>query len=289
MEQGMGASIEVRPVPGAMGAELAGVDLAEGLPEDDVRRIREALLEHHVLFFRDQALDPHHLAVAGRRFGTLERYPLVEPLPGHDEVIPVIKEPDDKANFGGGWHTDLVYRPRPSAATMLYAVEVPARGGDTLFADGVLAYEALSERMRDLLGDLRVVYNVAHVRRHVRHRSNGEDRYSRSMERREAPEVDASSPAHPLVRTHPETGVKGLYFSREHTESFEGMTIKESEALLDWLEVHMTQPVFTTRFHWRPGSLAFWDNRCVSHCALNDYPGERREMHRVTIAGDAPF
>ena len=288
-ESAVAASIEVTRVPGALGAEVTGVELGEDLPEDVVGRIREALLDHRVLFFRGQSLDPSQLAAVGRRFGTLERYPMVESLPGHDDVIPVVKEPEDKANFGGGWHTDLVYRPRPTEATMLYGVEVPSRGGDTLFADGVLAYESLSDRMRGLIADLRVVYNVAHVRRHVHDRSNGEDNYSRSMERRDAPEVAADSPAHPLVRTHPETGVKALYFSREHTENFEGMTIRESEPLLDWLEAHMTQPIFTTRFQWAPGSLAFWDNRCVSHCALNDYPGERREMHRISIAGDAPF
>ena len=280
---------EVKPVPGALGAEVRGVHLGAHLPDEVIDGLRQRWLEHRVLFFRNQDLDPGQLAGFGRRFGPLEHYPFVEPLPDHPEVIPVIKEPDERANFGGGWHTDLVYRPAPSAATMLHAIEVPARGGDTLFADGVLAYEALSERMRALLDGLRVVYAVANVRRHVHDRSDGESNYSRSMPARAAPEAGRDSPAHPVVRTHPETGRRSLYFSREHTERFEGMTIEESRPLLDWLEEHMTQPVFTTRFHWEPGSLAFWDNRCVSHCALNDYAGERRHMHRVTIAGDTPF
>jgi taurine dioxygenase len=280
---------ELNPLPGALGAEIRGVDLGADIADDVIDRLRQRWLEHRVLFFRGQELDPGELAEFGRRFGPLEHYPFVEPLPGHPEVIPVIKEPDERANFGGGWHTDLVYRTEPSAATMLHAVEVPARGGDTLFADGVLAYEALSDRMRELLGGLRVVYHVANVRRHVHDRSDGESNYSRSMIARAAPEEGHASPAHPVVRTHPETGRRSLYFSREHTERFEGMTIAESRPLLDWLEAHMTQPVFTTRFHWEPGSLAFWDNRCVSHYALNDYAGERRHMHRITIAGDAPF
>lgn len=280
---------KVAPVPGALGAEITGVDLAAEVSDEVIDDLRRSWLEHHVLFFRGQVLDPGELAAFGRRFGSLEQYPFVEPLPDHPEVIPVIKEPDERANFGGGWHTDLVYRLEPSAATMLHAVAVPARGGDTLFADGILAYEALSDRMRELLSALRVVYDVANVRRHVHDRSDGESNYSRSMIARAAPEEREMTPSHPVIRTHPETGRQCLYFSREHTERFEGMTIAESRPLLDWLEEHMTQPVFTTRFHWEPGSLAFWDNRCVSHHALNDYAGERRHMHRITISGDAPF
>ena len=281
--------IDLEPLPGALGAEIRGIDLSGDLADDVIDRLRQHWLEHRVLFFRNQDLGPGQLAAFGTRFGRLERYPFVEPLPDHPDVIPVIKEPDERANFGGGWHTDLVYRPAPSAATMLHAIEVPVRGGDTLFADGVLAYEALSERMRELLGGLRVVYDVAHVRRHVHDRSDGESNYSRSMTARSAPAERLATPAHPVVRTHPETNRRALYFSREHTERFEGMTISESRPLLDWLEEHMTQPLFTTRFHWELGSLAFWDNRCVSHCALNDYPGERRHMHRITIAGDTPY
>ena len=285
----MSEPFELNPLAGALGAEIRGVDLGGVIDDEVIDRLRQCWLEHHVLFFRGQELNPGHLADFGRRFGSLEHYPFVEPLPDHPEVIPVIKEPDERANFGGGWHTDLVYRPEPSAATMLHAVEVPARGGDTLFADGLLAYEALSDRMRALLDGLRVVYDVIHVRRHVHDRSDGESNYSRSMTARAASPEGLASPTHPVVRTHPETGRRSLYFSREHTERFEGMTIAESRPMLDWLEAHMTQPLFTTRFHWEPGSLAFWDNRCVSHCALNDYAGERRHMHRITIAGDAPF
>ena len=282
---------ELNPLAGALGAEIRGVDLGGNIADDLIDRLRQHWLEHRVLFFRGQELGPSQLAEFGRRFGPLEHYPFVEPLPDHPEVIPVIKEPDERANFGGGWHTDLVYRPEPSAATMLHAIEVPDRGGDTLFADGVLAYEALSDRMQALLDGLRVEYHVAHVRRHVHDRSDGESNYSRSMPARPASTKGppAAPSHHPLVRTHPETGNRSLYFSREHTERFEGMTIAESRPLLDWLEAHMTQPVFTTRFHWEPGSLAFWDNRCVSHSALNDYAGERRYMHRITIAGDTPF
>ncbi len=280
--------IHVGPVPGALGAEISGVDLRAPIGDDLVEEIRSAFLANHVLFFRDQELDPETHAKVGSLFGELEDYPFVEPLPGHPKVIPVIKEPDETGNFGGGWHTDLIYRPQPSMATMLYAVEVPSRGGDTLFADGVLAFRALSARMQDLLATLRVEYNVRHLARTMIQRGNGASTGNRSMPSRADKELLDTSPAHPLVRTHPETGERALYFSREHTINFEGMSPRESTSLLDWLESHMTQPVFTTRFHWRKGSMAFWDNRCVSHYALNDYQGERRHMHRLTIAGDAP-
>ena len=142
--------------------------------------------------------------------------------------------------------------------------------------------------MQDLLATLRVEYNVRHLARTMIQRGNGASTGNRSMPSRADKELLDTSPVHPLVRTHPETGDRALYFSREHTINFEGMTPRESTSLLDWLESHMTQPVFTTRFHWRKGSIAFWDNRCVSHYALNDYQGERRHMHRLTIAGDTP-
>lgn len=280
--------IQANPVSGALGAEISGVDLSAPMDAHVIAAIRSAFLTHHVVFFRDQALDPETHTRVGSLFGELEDYPFVKPLSGHPKIIPVIKEPDETSNFGGGWHTDLIYRPQPSMATMLLAVEVPERGGDTLFADGVLAYRALSERMQDLLATLRVEYNVRHIARTMATRGNGASTGNRSMPSQADQQVLDTSPVHPLVRTHPETGERALYFSREHTINFEGMTPRESLSLLDWLESHMTQPVFTTRFHWRRGSIAFWDNRCVSHCALNDYPGERRHMHRLTIAGDTP-
>jgi len=284
----VGRRLDIQPVPGACGAEIKGVDLSAPLSADTVQQIREAFVGHHVVFFRDQQLDPAAQVAFGQRFGELEDYPFVAPLPEHPKVIPIIKEADETSNFGGGWHTDLIYRPVPPMGTMLYAVQVPERGGDTLFADGIAAYEALSGTMQDLLGQLQVEYNVRHVMRDISQRDNASSAGNRSMPATRDDDVLNTSPVHPLVRTHPESGRKGLYFSREHTIRFAGMSPAESRALLDWLQDHLTQPVFTTRFHWSPGALAFWDNRCLNHCALNDYHGERRHMHRLTIAGDVP-
>ena len=282
-----GAPLEIERITGSLGAVVSNVDLSGALSDLTIAKIREAFLEHHVLFFRNQSLSPVQQAAFGQRFGALEDYPFVRPLAAHSKIIPVIKEADERLNFGGGWHTDLIYRPSPPLGTMLYAVQVPARGGDTLFADGVRAYQAVSSRMQQLMESLSVVYSVKHVTRPTSD-SDNEDQRSRSMPTTTDLEVVESTPVHPLVRTHPETGKKGFYFSRGHTDRFEGMTPAESKPLLDWLYNHMTQPTFTARFQWQPGSLAFWDNRCVSHYALNDYHGERRHMHRLTIAGDRP-
>ena len=205
---------------------------------------------------------------------------------------------DETSNFGGGWHTDLIYKHQPPSGTMLYALETPRRGGDTMFADGVLAYNALSEGMQTMLAGLDVIYSVKHVGRAIRERGDALDgkaqgktvgkAANRSMPAASDQQVLDAEPVHPLVRRHPVTTQKCLYFSRGHTIQFAGMTPAESAPLLDWLQAHMTQPVFTTRLHWQPGTMAYWDNRCVSHYALNDYHGERRHLHRLTIEGDIP-
>ncbi len=284
----MTSDIRIESLAGAFGAEISGVALAESLSESAVERIREAFVEHHLVVFRDQELDPDRQVALGGRFGELEDYPFVAPLADHPKVIPVIKEADEESNFGGGWHTDLIYKPVPPMATMLYAIEVPTRGGDTMFADGIGAFEVLSPAMQELLGSLSVEYNVRHIQRDLAMRGSGKGSGgNRSMPSQPAPEVVDASPVHPLIRTHPD-GRKGIYFSREHTIRFARMTPQESAPLLDWLQVHLTQPMFTTRLEWRKGTLAFWDNRCLNHYALNDYHGERRHMHRLTIAGDVP-
>ncbi|MEM7018327.1 MAG: TauD/TfdA family dioxygenase [Pseudomonadota bacterium] len=280
--------ISVNPVPGALGAEVSNVN-PEVLSPETVSEIRQAFLQHHVLFFRELSLTPESQTAFGQQFGVLDDYPFVAPIEGFPKIIPVIKEADEKANFGGGWHTDLIYTFKPPAATMLYALEVPQRGGDTLFADGVLAFNALSQRMQALCESLSVRYSVKHVARAIVERTDGQKTGNRSMLSTQNETVLNAEPVHPLVRTHPESNEKCLYFSRGHTIQFEGMTPPESAPLLDWLQQHMTRIEFTTRFHWQPGSMAFWDNRCVSHYALNDYHGERRAMHRLTIAGNKPY
>ena len=215
-----------------------------------------------------------------RRFGEVVEYPYVKGLPECPLVLPVIKEPHEKANFGGVWHSDTAYLEHPAMATMLYAVETPRVGGDTMFANMYLAYEALSDGMRRLLGGLRAL-NVAN-------KPIAQETRAEMRARRAGAEVGESGTLHPVVRTHPETGRKALYVNLAHTTRFEDMTEAESEPLLGWLFAHQIQPELTCRFRWRPNSIAFWDNRSTQHYASSDYWPQRRVMDRISIAGDRP-
>jgi taurine dioxygenase len=273
--------LEVRPLSGAIGAELFGVDLAGSLDDGTIRELRTALLEHVVIFFRDQELSPQQLLALAERFGEPAEYPLIKGLPECPLVLPVIKEPHERTNFGGIWHSDTAYLERPALGTLLYALQTPPAGGDTLFANMYLAYETLSDGMRRLLEGLRGV-NVAGKPVTLKTR---EEMHSK---RGTAADPEAISAVHPVVRTHPETGRKALYVNFAHTLRFEDMSEEESEPLLGYLFAHQIKPELTCRFRWRPGSLAFWDNRASQHYPLNDYHGHRRVMHRVTLIGDRP-
>ncbi len=268
-------------IAGALGAEVHGLDLARGLDDEAVAFIRNALLDYLVVFFRDQALTPAAFADFGRRFGRLARYPFVDGLPGQPEVIEVKKLEHERVNFGGVWHSDTAYLEEPPMASMLLALEVPPVGGDTLFANMYAAYETLSDSMKKLLAGLKAVNSsaVADVTR------TREDRIASNPGKAKGQVFEA---AHPVVRTHPETGRKALYVNCAHTVRFDGMSVDESAGLLSFLFAHQTKPEFTCRFHWRVGSLAFWDNRAAQHNPINDYHGYRRRMHRITLAGDRP-
>ena len=265
--------MEVRRIAGALGAEILGVDLSKDLPE---REIRAAFLEHQVIFFRNQQLDPAQFMAFARTMGTPVEYPFVKGLEGFPQVIEVKKLEHEKHNFGGIWHSDTAYLQQPPMGSMLLAREIPPYGGDTEFASQYLAYEALSEGMQRLLGGL-VGVNASSKADVTRTR---EDRVKEYSEHYEA--------EHPVVRTHPQTGRKALYVNRGHTVRFRGMTEAESAPLLEFLFRHQVKPEFTCRFQWQVGSLAFWDNRCTQHNPINDYHGHRRVMHRITLAGDKP-
>jgi len=276
--------IQLRPLSSALGAEVGGVDLSRPLDDEVFSEVRRAFRDHLVVFFRDQALSPDQQVAFARRFGPIGTYPFAAPLEGHPEVIAVIKEPEQETNFGGFWHSDTAYLERPSLGSVLYAKEVPPLGGDTLFANMHLAYECLSEGMRRLLDGLSAVNSSAKDERRVR----GTHLASGSMTRRR-PATNELTAVHPVVRTHPETGRRALYVNRAHTVRFTGMTEAESALILEFLYAHAVREEFTCRFRWEAGSLAFWDNRCTQHYPLNDYPGRRRVMHRVTVEGERPI
>jgi taurine dioxygenase len=267
--------MEVRRIAGALGAELLGVDLRNP-SEELIAVIRRAFLEHQVIFFRDQKLDPAQFMAFARSMGKPVEYPFVKGIEGFPEVIEVKKLEHERHNFGGLWHSDTAYLEEPPMGSMLLAREIPPYGGDTLFASQYLAYEALSDGMKRLLDGL-VGVNSSAKADVTRTREDMVKEYSR--------QYDAE---HPVVRTHPETGRKALYVNVGHTVRFRGMTEQESASLLEFLFRHQVKPEFTCRFQWQVGSLAFWDNRCTQHNPINDYHGHRRLMHRITLAGDRP-
>jgi taurine dioxygenase len=277
---GLSPSLTVQRVAGALGAEIGGVDLRATPSYEVAATIRRALLEHLVVFFRDQDLTPAELLAFASTMGRPVEYPFVAGIPGFPEVIEVAKLEHERVNFGGIWHSDTTYLDEPPMGSMLLAREVPPYGGDTLFANMYLAYETLSEAMQELLGGLRAVSSSAKAdvskTREDRIRTDG---------KQERTDYEA---VHPVVRTHPETGRRALYVNVAHTVRFEGMTEEESEPLLAFLYRHQVRPEHTCRFTWDVGSLAFWDNRCTLHNPINDYQGFRRRMHRVTLAGDRP-
>jgi taurine dioxygenase len=274
-------AITVSPIAGSLGAEISGVDLAH-LDDEVMAAIRDAWLEHGVVFFHDQQLDGEELLAFARRIGEPARYPFVPGLEGHPEIIAVTKLPHESVNFGGIWHSDTAYLDEPPMATMLLAREVPPAGGDTMFANMYAAFETLSPAMQALLEPLRAVNSSALAdvtkTREDRIRDAGSS----------ADEVPLYEAVHPVVRTHPETGRKALFVNCAHTARFEGMTEEESRPLLEFLFQHQVRPELTCRFRWRVGSLAMWDNRCVQHNPVNDYHGWKRVMHRITLQGDRP-
>jgi taurine dioxygenase len=275
------SAIAVRPIAGALGAEIGGVDLNGQVGDEVIAAIRRAWLEHCVIFFRDQALAPARFLSFARRFGEIVEYPFIKGIEGFPEIIPVVKLEHEKTNFGGIWHSDTSYLPKPPMATMLIAREVPCHGGDTMFANTYLAYETLSDGMKHMLEGL-IAVNSSMKADASRTR---EDRV-KDMRRDDAKQEYVGE--HPVVRTHPETGRKALYVNVAHSVRFKDMTEAESAPLLNYLIQHQTRPEFTCRFRWEVGSIAFWDNRCTQHNPVNDYHGYRRAMHRITLAGDTP-
>ena len=274
-------NLQIRRVAGAVGAEITGIDLTAGVSDATIAAIRQAWLAHGVLFFRNQPLEPGAFQAFAERFGEVVEYPFVKGIEGHPLIIPVLKLAHETVNFGGIWHTDTAYLEIPPMASMLIARELPPFGGDTLFASGYAAFEALSPAMQRMLEGLTGV-NASAKADVTRTR---EDRIKDGPAA--APRKDLVA-EHPVVRTHPETGRKALYVNFGHTMRFAGMTEEESRPLLEFLFAHQVKPEFTCRFTWRVGDIAFWDNRCVLHNPVNDYHGHKRSMHRVTLKGDRP-
>ena len=277
--------LDVRPLAGALGAEIGGVNLATLQDPATWQEIDRAFLAHSVLVFRDQNIGLEDLMRIGGHFGAPCHYPFVTGIEGFPFIFEVVKEEAERTNFGGAWHSDTTYLAQPPLGTLLYALETPTHGGDTLFTSTSAAYEALSEGMRGLVDSL-IGVNSASLKygggRTKMHQSIG------GMKVHDTESAEAFEAEHPVARTHPHTGRKALYLSRSHTIRFRGMTEEESHPLIQFLQAHQIRPEFTCRVRWAPGTLTIWDNRCTQHNAINDYHGQRRRMRRLTVGPETP-
>ena len=272
------AEINIHPTARSLGAEILDVDITD-LSQDDFERIRSAYIEHGVIFLRDQKLSPEQHIEFAERWGTINVNRFFTPVEKYGQIAEVRKEADQTFNIGGSWHTDHSYDTVPAMGSILLAREVPLTGGDTLFASMYAAYEGLSDEFKKTIEGLDAVHSSRHV-------FGAETRENQEFEGRFGNSAAATQDAvHPVVIVHPESGRKALYVNPGFTVGIKGWSAEESQALLKFLYQHAVRPEFTCRFHWQPGSIAFWDNRATWHYALNDYQGQRRLMHRITLEG----
>ena len=277
------SNVTVSPLSTALGAQISGVDISRPLPPDQRDAIEQALLTHSVLFFRDQPITPQQQARFAANFGDLHIHPIYPNVPEQPEVL-VLDTAVTDVRDNAVWHTDVTFLPTPALGAVLSAELLPAYGGDTLWASGIAAYEALSAPMKRLLDGLTATHDFI--------KSFPLERFGNSAEalqRWEAARQKNPSLSHPVVRTHPVSGRKSLFVSEGFTTRINELEAAESEVILKLLFAHATRPEFTLRWRWQAHDVAFWDNRVTQHYAVDDYRPQRRVMHRATILGDVPF
>ena len=270
-------TIQIRPLTPLIGATIEGIDLGQGLGNQAFKEIHDALMAHQVIFFRDQEITLDQQKDLGRKFGELHVHPGSPGPEGHPEILIIHADENSKRIAGERWHTDVSCDEEPPMGSILHLNTVPESGGDTLFASMYAAYDALSEPMKEFLAKLTAIHDGEHVYR-GRYADRGVDDAGKVYPRAE----------HPIIRTHPVTGRKGLYVNRTFTTHIPQLAREESDALLDFLWRHAEQPLFQCRFAWQKNSIAFWDNRCVQHHAMWDYFPNVRSGFRVTVKGDRP-
>ena len=299
--------IRVTPLAAAMGANVSGPDAAN-LSDEAFAEVADALYRHGMIYFRDQTMRHADQESFTLRFGEFGTDAYTKGVPEHPNVQPVVKEAQTRLKmiFGEGWHTDSPFLARPPAISMLYGVDVPPYGGDTIWANTRLAYEYLSDTMKRILASLKVHMSAVQVIATIEAINRENEIPGRGVERADGNgarpastrlgnmEIDTYRQSmiegqyHPLVRTHPVTGDKALYVDETYSQGIEGMTAEESSPLLEFLRAHATQESFTCRLRWKNGTFALWDNRICIHRAFNDYDGFRREMYRTTVVGEPP-
>ena len=277
-------TIEAVPVSREVGAEITGVDIASEVNEEQLAELKQAYSDFGVIFLRDQDISPDQHIEFARRWGEINVNRFFQPVETHPVIAEVRKEPNQKSNIGSAWHTDHSYDQIPAMGSILYARVVPKLGGDTLFSSMYAAYDALSEGMKKTLLGMRAEHSSRHAFGEQAYVDMDLEDVGQRLGNTEAATQDAT---HPVIIRHPLSGRPALYVNGDFTVKFEGWTRAESQPLLDFLYEHARQNEFTCRFQWKKGSMAIWDNRATHHCAMNDYQGELRLMHRITIEGEA--
>ena len=273
--------LSVKPLSGILGAELDGVNLADPISDGLFEEIRSAFYQHQVICFRNQKLTPEQHIRFAERWGEININRFFARVEDYPMIAEIRKEPEQTQNIGEDWHTDHSYDTKPAFTSILYAKVVPEFGGDTLFASMYAAYDALSVGMKKMLSNMNARHSSRHVFGYLM-----SDAESRQTGRINNPDQAVQDAIHPVVITHPGSGRKGLYVNPDFTVGFEGWTDEESKPMLEYLYKHAGQPRFTCRLSWTEGTVAMWDNRATWHCALNDYHGQRRLMHRITVEGE---
>ncbi|MFT5114366.1 MAG: taurine dioxygenase [Parasphingorhabdus sp.] len=270
--------MKITRLVGGLGAEISEVNLADEMPSPVVNKVKQSLWQSHLVIFRDQQLSPDAQITFGKHLGELKKHPLIGSLEGYPEIMMVIKEPQDEHNFAGAWHTDTSYQETPAMASLLYAIEVPEDLGDTLFCNMVAAYEALSPSMQSFLESLRAMHSFTGRSFAGREQDLGYGALAKGS-------GTLPSISQPVIRTHPQSGRRGIYVNPMFTESIIGLTSAESDTILTLLFEHCVKAEFCYRLRWQPGTVAIWDNLTTMHYPLNDYAGHRRIMRRIVIAG----
>ena len=276
-------SIDIHPLSPALGAQISGIDLNRDLTGEQRNVIEQALLDHQVLFFQDQPITPQQQARFAAHFGDLHIHPIYPNVPEQPEVL-ILDTAVTDVRDNAVWHTDVTFLPTPALGAVLSAKQVPAYGGDTLWASGIAAFEALSRPMQALLDGLTATHDFTRSFPLERFGNTAEDLARWEETRRKNPPL-----SHPVIRTHPVSGRKALFVNDGFTTRINELEAAESEAILKLLFAHGTRPEFTLRWHWQVNDVAMWDNRVTQHYAVDDYRPQRRVMHRATILGDAPF
>ncbi len=280
-------SFEIRPIAGSLGAELHGLDLRKPLDPETAAAIDKALCDHLVIFFPEQKLDADEHVAFSRSLGEVfTDHPAYLPtLEGHPEVVVLAGQAGGRADL---WHTDITINPRPPKGSILYMKETPAYGGDTMWANLYLSYDALSEPMKRLVGDLTSVHDITGGGGLVRVERSDKTVPPNTEFEKTGGAVTLPTAEHPVVRTHPVTGKKCLFVNPTFTSHIKDVPTAESEAILNFLYAHTVQPEFLCRRRWSQGDVGIWDNRCTMHYAIADYGDSNRVIHRTTLVGDIP-